>query len=150
MQFIEAQDSLQLFDVYCDCETESGKSFSMKAFGFDFLSSKTFDMKFEANSNLKTFPTISQSDSVFILQLLIENFFWFLSNIISCVTWTIVLNKLKNHLSKPGEEEKKTTKRARKKVKICVFIFLSHKTTESYATKLELQPTIHIHIAVSS
>lgn len=49
------------------------------------------------------------------------------------------------------EEEKENIKGIWKKVKFCVFIFLSHKTTESYATKLGLttDSTIHIHIAAA-
>lgn len=63
MQFIEAEDAFQLFDVYCDCETEvfDGKN---ESFRFFLSLLKTFDMKFEANCNLKTYSTISQSGSV--------------------------------------------------------------------------------------
>lgn len=75
------------------------------------------------------------------------------TSITSRVSWAIVSNKLKNHLSKATdmEEEKENIKGIWKKVKFCVFIFLSHKTTESYATKLGLttDSTIHIHIAAA-
>jgi hypothetical protein len=141
MQFIEAQDApfnCLTFIAIVKLENPHRKLIIFNR-SFQFLLAwRTCDMKFEAKCNSKTFLRFHSLTRWLIKLFLVLCSFPFLSlETISCVTRTIVSNKLKNHLSKPERRKRNNKKGPRKRLNLC-FICLSHKTTKSYATKLEL------------
>lgn len=134
-----------MFDVHCNCglwkklpdSMAKMISFSMRAFE-SFLSIATCNFIW----NLKRIVIWKVFLQFHVVKFFSRKTLWFH---LSCalptsshMSWAIVLNKLRNNLSKMTRE-KKHRKGIGKKVRFGVFIFLSHKkTTESYATKLGL------------
>lgn len=122
MQFIETQDAFQLFDVYCDCESEDSDEKNL----FESFQVLLVKFRFEIWSESKFKKFSLQLFLVFILPAFVpEDKKVFLVHRLMC-QMNDCLEQIEKSFIKT-EKEVETTKKGWEKVELCVFFFMSHK-----------------------